>query len=109
MRRHDRLAGDTDAPGWLKVIDSLAELFGAPGPAPTPAPRAAPSPRQYSICVLPFANMSGDAEQEYFSDGISEDIITDLTPGAGDEVRPAPQPAASALRACAEASARRAD
>ena len=35
--------------------------------------------RQYSICVLPFANMSGDFEQEYFSDGISEDIITDLS------------------------------
>jgi adenylate cyclase len=32
-----------------------------------------------SICVLPFANMSGDLEQEYFSDGISEDIITDLS------------------------------
>jgi len=32
-----------------------------------------------SICVLPFSNMSGDAEQEYFSDGISEDIITDLS------------------------------
>ena len=31
-----------------------------------------------AICVLPFANMSGDPEQEYFSDGISEDIITDL-------------------------------
>ncbi len=32
-----------------------------------------------SICVLPFANISGDAEQEYFSDGISDDIITDLS------------------------------
>ena len=32
-----------------------------------------------SICVLPFANMSGEPEQEYFSDGISEDITTDLS------------------------------
>lgn len=36
-----------------------------------------------SIAVLPFTNMSGEAEQEYFSDGISEDIITDLSKIAG--------------------------
>jgi adenylate cyclase len=37
------------------------------------------APEKASICVLPFANMSGEPEQEYFSDGISEDIITDLS------------------------------
>jgi adenylate cyclase len=41
---------------------------------PTPAP-----PDKPSIAVLAFNNMSGDPEQEYFSDGISEDIITDLS------------------------------
>ena len=36
-----------------------------------------------SIAVLPFTNMSGDPEQEFFSDGISEDIITDLSKVSG--------------------------
>jgi adenylate cyclase len=40
---------------------------------------SAAGPGRVAICVLPFANMSGDPEQEYFSDGISEDIITDLS------------------------------
>jgi adenylate cyclase len=42
-----------------------------------------PLPDKPSIAVLPFQNMSGDLEQEYFSDGIAEDIITDLSKVSG--------------------------
>ena len=44
-----------------------------------PARPALPLPDRPAIAVLPFNNMSGDPEQEYFSDGISEDIITGLS------------------------------
>ncbi|MCZ6771061.1 MAG: hypothetical protein O7G83_03600, partial [Proteobacteria bacterium] len=42
-----------------------------------------PLPDKPSIAVLPFENMSGDPEQGYFSDGITEDIITELSKIAG--------------------------
>src|SRR5262245_47591427 len=49
---------------------------GAPGTG-TPTGRTVSVQSKPSIAVLPFANMSGDAAQEYFSDGITEDIITE--------------------------------
>jgi adenylate cyclase len=47
--------------------------------ANAPAPPAAASPRKPSIAILPFVNMSGDPEQEFFADGLTEDIITELS------------------------------
>ena len=48
--------------------------------APATAPQVPlPLPDKPSIAVLPFQNMSGDPEQEYFTDGITEDIITELS------------------------------
>jgi adenylate cyclase len=52
-----------------------------PAAAGRTVPAAASS--KPSVAVLPFTNMSGDPEQEYFSDGITEDIITDLSRVSG--------------------------
>jgi adenylate cyclase len=77
VRGTGRLTGDDGHPGWRKVVDSVAELCGkAADGAMQPRPAA---PRSQSICVLPFTNLSGDPKQGYFSDGISEDIVTDLS------------------------------
>src|ERR1019366_5683499 len=71
--------GATEAPGWRTVASSVAELTGGPGLVPNQGAHTPAATREHSVCVLPFANVSGDAEQEYFSDGITEDIITDLS------------------------------
>jgi adenylate cyclase len=52
------------------------------GIAPTADPAPA-LPTKPSIAVLPFLNMSGDPEQEFFADGITEDLITDLSKASG--------------------------
>jgi adenylate cyclase len=66
----------------VKDHDRPVQAFSARSGTPaggTETRPSAPASAKPSICVLPFSNMSGDAEQEYFSDGISEDIITDLS------------------------------
>ena len=54
--------------------------LGAASPTVTPKqPKALPLPDSPSLAVLPFTNMSGDPGQEYFADGVVEDIITALS------------------------------
>src|SRR5438046_1034625 len=75
---------DTDGAGNPDLPEKLRQVKLTRRPDPTPAPartaqKGEAARERMTICVLPFANMIGDAEQEYFSDGISEDIITDLS------------------------------
>ncbi len=85
---HDQVRGKIDAaliplgPQQLKNIPDAVDVWcirvDEPAPAaPEPAPPV--SPDKPSIVVLPFANMSADPEQEYFADGITEDIITEIS------------------------------
>jgi TolB-like protein len=59
--------------------DEPADVAGPAKEIHEPSRPALPLPDRPAVAVLPFTNMSGDPEQEYFSDGISEDIITALS------------------------------
>jgi TolB-like protein len=62
---------------WRTKPASVAITEGAPAPAAgTPAAFAPPL---HSIAVLPFVNMSGDPKQDYFSDGLAEELLNSLT------------------------------
>ncbi|HZC16084.1 MAG TPA: TIR domain-containing protein, partial [Caulobacteraceae bacterium] len=82
-------AGEADHGDWRKLISSIDDLIGA-GPRPQARePESAPERQRakvgksgrarLSIVVLPFANMSRDPEQEYFVDGVTESLTTDLS------------------------------
>jgi adenylate cyclase len=59
---------------WPLALGPILDLAGLSGPPVNP-----PLPDKPSVVVLPFTNLSGDPEQEYFSDGITEDLTTDLS------------------------------
>jgi TolB-like protein/Tfp pilus assembly protein PilF len=55
------------------------ETGTTPAPAAQTAPATAFNPPPHSIAVLPFVNLSGDKQQEYFSDGLTEELLNSLT------------------------------
>ena len=65
------------ADDWSGKVDPSIAANGAAARAGLAMPPALPD--KPSIAILPFVNMSGDSEQEYFTDGITEDIITELS------------------------------
>ncbi len=77
--------GERELKGFEEPVRAYAVRLergaAVPGPESAAAVKApAPAlPDKPSVAVLPFTNMSGDPEQEYFSDGITEDIITELS------------------------------
>ena len=67
---------------WRLQLNATPQVTAPTAPAKPGATETAPAlalPDKPSIAVLPFQNMSGDAEQEYFADGMAEDIITALS------------------------------
>ena len=79
----DNWGEDPASAPFQDLLRSLSAVIERQRAAKSTAPAASSAPSatttRVAICVLPFANMSGDQEQEYFSDGITEDIITDLS------------------------------
>ena len=84
----DETGDPTQSPKFQEVIDALGAVIERQRGVPTDsarleplvtAPVASAGPARVAICVLPFTNLSADPEQQAFSDGITQDIITELS------------------------------
>ncbi|HQR25049.1 MAG TPA: TIR domain-containing protein, partial [Steroidobacteraceae bacterium] len=91
----DEGADVSRSPAFREVLNAIRVLVSksrdASAEATAAAPMAIPAsagPARVAICVLPFANLGGDPEQEFFSDGITADIITELSRWRMLSVRP---------------------
>ncbi len=76
-------SGDAGEAAWRGFVADVNRLVGKDGAGSSSSPASPGSepaePPANSICVLPFANLSGDPEQDFFADGLTEDIITALS------------------------------
>ncbi len=82
-------AGEPGGDRWIETLPTRGYRFVGPavateeiGPVEAASTGASPAlslPDRPSVAVLPFANLSGDPQQDYFSDGITEDITTELS------------------------------
>ena len=80
-------SGAADDPRWTGLVGDVKRLMErdrAPKPAPapiaaTPAPPALALPAKPSVAVMPFVNLSGGEDQEYFADGMVVEIISALS------------------------------
>src|SRR5215831_3232030 len=70
-------------PHIAALATTAQRILGRDATRDSGEPASSPGGDRPSVVVLPFNNMSGDPEQEYFSDGITEDIITDLSNVSG--------------------------
>ena len=87
------LAFDDLGDQQVKNIAQAIRVYRVQAEKPAAQPVAAlPLPDKPSIAVLPFQNISGDPEQEYFADGMVEEIITSLQRSTGSSSSPAIRP-----------------
>ena len=71
--------GEKDLKNIARPVRVYAVKIGSERPAPASTAAIGPGPPNLSIVVLPFANSGGDPEQDYFTDGVTESLTTDLS------------------------------